>query len=538
MKHARWFALVLTLALCVTPVPACPDASAQGVEPTTFRKPAWGLTLFQPFEWTVRDNEESFVTFVYEDTDDNMVFVLARDRKWANPKYSLENTFDDILAEVGATAEDPVIEPAGALRTLAGGPARVARFTAFDPESGHDIAGYVIAFVANNEAYGVIAGSYGETWPAHRVDVDRVLRSIRVGAAPPEQVASTEEARPTEGPAPTPRATPSGTAATFISAREAVAEALPIAQQWKPGAILCEMQCYGEGDAEGRCRNWRVDFAPGTDASSEAYTVVIEDGQVDPLLSSRDPLHDRALPPEGWLDSVEVMPTFLDNGGAGFLERHPHAKINLTLRERILSPDYSWEIEAIDGTWSGPGASYVAEIDPLQNTVDASPQPANEVTKYYTAREALATAQKAMRKYPDAKMTEMFGSVQVGEKGYEAARSGYWVFYFHWDELAQGAERMDVEHRGYSLTLSDGKIKDADFSDYHPDPEVTGEWGDSPAALETFQASTDYQAFAELFADPGWSFVLGGDEKLGSLWKVSAELNGVRLEERFTLPAS
>ncbi len=525
MKHLRSFAVVLVVALCVTSLPgAVAGPLPQGGELVAFHKPAWGLSFDYPSEWTLHANEDSFVTFLYEAPHDGALFVIVRDDSWADPEYSLESIFHDIMTEVGGSADNPRVEPTGGRRTLAGVTMRVARFSGVDPESRSDLAGYVLQFTVQGNAYGVVAGSPRETWPAHRTKIDRVLRSMHFEAVP------TAELPPTATPKPSPHA-----AGTYVSAREAVASALPAAEEWKSTATLSEIRCYNEGSADGGCRNWRITFAPGTDKSSEAYTAWVVDGQFDPEHISRDPLHNRALPPDGWIDSSEAMPTFLDNGGAAFLEHHPQAKLDLELREGLLSSKFNWHIEAIEGDWSGPGATLSMDIDPTSNAVDVGPRTWEPATGYFTAQEAAEAARKSMSKYPNAKMTEIFGSVQAGEQGYDSARCSYWLVYYHWKEPVDTDGFIEIQERGYSLSLTNGKVKDAGYATYSYSPDVTGDWGDSPEALAAFQATADYRAFAERFADPVWSFVLVGDEKLGHLWKISAELKGLKLEERFTL---
>ncbi len=175
----------------------------------------------------------------------------------------------------------------------------------------------------------------------------------------------------------------------------------------------------------------------------------------------------------------------------------------------------------------------------MQNTIDTepAPPPTPEATRYYTLRQALGVAQKAMGAHPDARMSWMFGHVEAGEPGYDQVRCAYWSVYFVWSETVTTTSGVDVTDLVYNLDISDGQVKNADYGHYSPGPAATGDWGDSPAALEVFRGSADYAAFAATYPTHGWSFDLRGDEKLGHLWAVAAELRGLRLEERFTLPA-
>ncbi len=252
MTRTRSSALVLAIILCLAalaPLAAAAPPPQSGAY-TVFRKPAWGLSLSYPSAWTLRADQPAYVTWVNAAEDDNTVFVVARNRAWRDPGYPLEDVFSDVLNEVSAPVENSTFEP-GAERTVAGEPARLATFTTTDLESGRDMAGYVLAFSAGREAYAVIAGSFVETWDAHRSEMDRVLRSLRIQSAVQPTATRTPrgQARPTATPTeePLPTDEPSGP--------EPVATAEPAPQRTAvPGAVFITRARGVRGRPAGRPR--------------------------------------------------------------------------------------------------------------------------------------------------------------------------------------------------------------------------------------------------------------------------------------------
>jgi hypothetical protein len=473
-------------------------------------------------------------------------------------------------------------------RTVAGFPARMAEFRGMDYRAQSRLSGVVLMFSAGQMTYGILAASVMDTWDdTHLAQVESIIDSIRMGQpglkatptrrphtplhsatptpteeiAPPEE--PTEEAQvvapePEATPSPAlPRPTPARVEGTFVSAREALGQALPVARKWQKTATLSGFQC-GEGaaDVSGRCRNWMVIFASGTPGSPKGYTVTVQDGRSAPSISYPTDLfvdlgQDESAPPD-FLDSPDAFGAFLDAGGAGFLNHHPQARVDLVLRAGLVThQDFEWQFRLVDGGEFEQGATYSAAVDALQGTIDSAPWPPTKAAKVYTAREALAISQKAMTQYPKARPSKIgAAAVQPGEQGYDAARCPSWEVTFSWSDVVSKTDDFmvngvlttrdytETERSDYHVDIENGRVKPAEYTRLHEGTGLTGEWGDSPAALKAFKAMPDYQAFAESFPSHGWGFeVTGTDSTPGYLWDVDAEVKGARLDERFYLPA-
>jgi hypothetical protein len=216
----------------------------------------------------------------------------------------------------------------------------------------------------------------------------------------------------------------------------------------------------------------------------------------------------------GWRDSTQAMQAFMQTGGTTFFGQYPAGRItSMSLRD---GPDGKavWSISATSRPDYGEGSDWSLGLDAATGQVDSSAiRTVRPGTNYLTAREAVAVAQKAALAWrPDARLSAMKSQVNPDEMGYDTARASTWWCEF----ISQSANKR------FDLTVADGVVRDASQLDVVFGDAVTGDWPDSPQALEKFLAAPEYAAFKAAFPQHSFSFVLEGDARAGSIWVVGA----------------
>jgi hypothetical protein len=344
----------------------------------TYRKPAWVLTLAYPASWSVEEPATDVVSLSSDSSgsaDVSGVCLVARSAGYANPDYTPEELFLDLMAKIGATADDFKPAPADA-RRIAGINADVASFTVGN-SSGTPLQGNIYRVVKGRYGYGIVVASSTKTWGRDRSNFDALLDSIQLGATPPSKrptptrtprpPAATPTPEPTRTPRPpaaTPTPEPTPEAAGLTSAREAYELAWPDVEEWSPDAILAEADCTGASPA-GKCREWEFMFmmSADTDVTELGYRIVVNDGQLDTARSGEDYLFLADQLGTDWMDSTEAVQAFLDDGGRQFLDENPQAAIsNLELySSEAGSP--MWTVRATAGNETN--AEFARDVDAI-----------------------------------------------------------------------------------------------------------------------------------------------------------------------------
>ncbi len=198
------FAAVLILVLFATLIPA----QAQGLQ--TYRNAGWGLTLQFPMGWEVDEYTPDLVDISFNNGYDLAGMTLVRDSIYADPNYSLEDVLWDVASQEGVDAEDVQVQP-GSPVTVAGVEARTATWVA--TISGVPVEGDIYIFTKGEDGFGIVTAMLSATWEQHLDQLDSILSSIRIGAAPPTRAPTRQSHRPAPGPTtvqprPRPTATP------------------------------------------------------------------------------------------------------------------------------------------------------------------------------------------------------------------------------------------------------------------------------------------------------------------------------------------
>lgn len=539
MRRMTWFlrfCLVFAVALLVGSSAASAAPPPQSGS-RTLAKANWGVRLTYPRAWSVITQQAEHVVLANRQT--GSVFVIARDPGWAARDVDLSQVFTEVLGRANANVRDVAVDGSERRMEISGAAARVRDWTGYDVDNGTDMTGYVLVMPNGGQGIGVICGSAVERWERDRPVIEQILESIRIEGKPAD--ADTRNAP--RGSART-RATPAvGSAPGFVSGREAFALAEPLALEWAATATPATASCLRAGDASGRCRDWAVEFARDESDSGPGVWIRVTDGQVNESSLREITIDEETRPPEGWIDSTDAFDTFLAQGGAGFLERHPGSSITLALRNSFTRPGFAWWIDVTDGADEGPGASWSVWVDAATGSVSAKPAEYNEHRTFLTAREAVEVAQEAMAEVaPDAQVSTLLGMAGWGDPGFDEGRCANWYVDFSWQELAPGADMTRLETYAYSTRVADGKVSEKRSTSL-VEPWIADDWGDSPAALDAFLASDDYAAFAELYPEHGLVYKLeavedsdgagGGDAERGPhLWEVRADVESAEAAMR------
>ncbi len=145
-----------------------------------------------------------------------------------------------------------------------------------------------------------------------------------------------------------------------VSAYEAVRFTRPAADRWQDQNWMIQVR---DGDAEGIGRDgkgkiWEVYYFSPTPEEHGQFLVIYNRGRIWPGVPTRNKgaekgreIYSKNKPPDFRVDSSEVYTVGLRNGGSEFLEAHPDAQVNVTLRcsadyeaigEKMPAPKYKW----------------------------------------------------------------------------------------------------------------------------------------------------------------------------------------------------
>jgi hypothetical protein len=517
-----------------------------------FKKPAWGLTMACPAGWQVSTDEANMFALQSADADDAAGLVMARDPAWRDRNYPLEDLLIDLTGRIGMTLENQTLEPVEAGR-ISGATARANVFAATETSSGRDIKGYVVAFARGSQGYGIVIGSRVETFEGHSQELSAVLESIRFAAAPGPSATPTAR-RPTSTPrkptsTPTPRkptATPTliptpESVSLLTTGREAYDLALPVAERWNERATLGKIECTSaagwQGDDVGRCDTWALYFADSqnhwTDTTS--LRIVVNQGQVSDSDSGEvDVMLPALFGDSQWMDSPEAVQSFLDNGGADFLARHPvegailsvdmprGRTTGLVLEQLIADSDPMWTISASSRTDEVKRDVWWVRPNAVTGQIDTSLYPTETIpSRYLTARRAFALAQKPAGQWQaDAQLMEAIGSINADDRMFNSGQLADWLFRF----VSASSDKVCSIH--VTNGRVDGSCTELDLPRTEP---VIGEWFDSSIALKGFKTNPEYAAFKERFPTHGYDFWLRGGSEVGYHWWVAALTKGAGL---------